>query len=166
MQIRYYFAASAAALSLATVMAAPAHAQETTSSIRGSVTGDGAPLAGAEVKIIHTPSGTTATTTTDTGVAADSTMNNDDSANTSEEVDMAAGDGLEGMVMNFDGTAKTFGLNENDKNYNVSVTDTTTYEGNATTADEFFGTDRNDANVSVEGEINGESLVASKITLN
>jgi hypothetical protein len=65
MQIRYYLAASAAALSLATVMAAPAHAQETTSSIRGSVTGDGAPLAGAEVKIIHTPSGTTATTTTD-----------------------------------------------------------------------------------------------------
>ncbi|MFX5693085.1 carboxypeptidase-like regulatory domain-containing protein, partial [Acinetobacter baumannii] len=60
-----YLAASAAALSLATVMAAPAHAQETTSSIRGSVTGDGAPLAGAEVKIIHTPSGTTATTTTD-----------------------------------------------------------------------------------------------------
>lgn len=110
--------------------------------------------------------GTTTTTTTDTGVAADSTMNNGDSANTSEEMDMAAGDGLEGMVMNFDGTAKTFGLNENDKNYNVSVTDTTTYEGNATTAEDFFGTDRNDANVSVEGEINGESLVASKITLN
>lgn len=110
--------------------------------------------------------GTTTTTTTDTGVAADSTMNNDDSANTSEEVDMAAGDGLEGMVMNFDGTAKTFGLNENDKNYEVSVTDTTTYEGGATTADEFFGTDRNDANVAVEGEIEGEKLVASKITLN
>ncbi|ALW89311.1 hypothetical protein [Deinococcus actinosclerus] len=110
--------------------------------------------------------GTTTTTTTDTGVAADSTLNNGDTANASEEADMAAGDGLEGMVMNFDGTAKTFGLNENDKNYNVSVTDTTTYEGSATTADEFFGTDRNDANVSVEGEINGESLVASKITLN
>jgi hypothetical protein len=65
MQIRYYLAASAAALSLATVMAAPAHAQETTSSVRGSVTGDGAPLAGAEVKVIHTPSGTVASTTTD-----------------------------------------------------------------------------------------------------
>lgn len=65
MQIRYYLAASAAALSLATVMAAPAHAQETTSSIRGSVTGDGQPLAGAQVRIVHTPSGTTSTSTTD-----------------------------------------------------------------------------------------------------
>lgn len=65
MQIRYYLAASAAALSLATVMAAPAHAQETTSSVRGSVTGNGTPLAGAEVRVIHTPSGTVASTTTD-----------------------------------------------------------------------------------------------------
>lgn len=65
MQIRYYLAASAAALSLATVMAAPAHAQETTSAIRGSVTGDGQPLAGAQVRIVHTPSGTTSTSTTD-----------------------------------------------------------------------------------------------------
>ncbi|MGQ3228904.1 MAG: carboxypeptidase regulatory-like domain-containing protein, partial [Blastomonas fulva] len=65
MQIRYYLAASAAALSLATVMAAPAHAQETTSSIRGSVTGDGQPLVGAEVRVIHTPSGTVASTVTD-----------------------------------------------------------------------------------------------------
>jgi hypothetical protein len=65
MQIRYYLAASAAALSLATVMAAPAHAQETTSSVRGSVTANGAPVANADVKVIHTPSGTVATTTTD-----------------------------------------------------------------------------------------------------
>lgn len=65
MQIRYYLAASAAALSLATVLAAPAHAQETTSAIRGSVTGDGAPLAGAEVRVIHTPSGTVSSSTTD-----------------------------------------------------------------------------------------------------
>lgn len=65
MQIRYYLAASAAALSLATVLAAPAHAQETTSSVRGSVTGDGAPLAGAEVRVIHVPSGTVASTVTD-----------------------------------------------------------------------------------------------------
>lgn len=65
MQIRYYLAASAAALSLATVMAAPAHAQETTSAIRGSVTGDGAPLAGAQVRVIHTPSGTVSSSVTD-----------------------------------------------------------------------------------------------------
>ncbi len=65
MHIRYYLAASAAALSLATVMAAPAHAQETTSAIRGSVTGDGAPLAGAQVRVIHTPSGTVSSSTTD-----------------------------------------------------------------------------------------------------
>jgi hypothetical protein len=65
MQIRYYLAASAAALSLATVMAAPAHAQETTSAIRGSVTGDGAPLSGAQVRVIHTPSGTVSSSVTD-----------------------------------------------------------------------------------------------------
>jgi hypothetical protein len=46
-------------------MAAPAYAQETTSSMRGTVTGDGAPLAGAEVRVIHTPSGTVASTVTD-----------------------------------------------------------------------------------------------------
>ncbi|PXW76417.1 carboxypeptidase family protein [Blastomonas natatoria] len=65
MQIRYYLAASAAALSLATVMAAPAHAQETTSALRGSVTADGQPLPGAQVRVIHTPSGTVSTSTTD-----------------------------------------------------------------------------------------------------
>ncbi|WP_017671686.1 TonB-dependent receptor [Blastomonas sp. AAP53] len=65
MHIRYYLAASAAALSLATVMATPAYAQETTSAIRGSVTGDGAPLAGAQVRVIHTPSGTVSSSTTD-----------------------------------------------------------------------------------------------------
>ncbi|MBM3929399.1 MAG: TonB-dependent receptor, partial [Sphingomonadales bacterium] len=41
-----------------------AAAQETTSSIRGTVTADGAPVAGAQVTIVNVPSGTTSTTTT------------------------------------------------------------------------------------------------------
>ncbi|HET9511197.1 MAG TPA: carboxypeptidase regulatory-like domain-containing protein [Sphingomonas sp.] len=41
-----------------------AAAQETTSSIRGTVTADGAPVAGAQVTITNVPSGTTNTTTT------------------------------------------------------------------------------------------------------
>ena len=42
-----------------------AMAQETTSTIRGSVTSGGAPVAGATVTITHVPSGTTSATTTD-----------------------------------------------------------------------------------------------------
>ncbi|UBV43399.1 hypothetical protein LAJ19_04075 [Deinococcus taeanensis] len=119
-----------------------------------------------------TDTASTDTTSTDTAAtetgtdASDSTMSNDDSATTSEEVDMAAGDGLEGKVTTFDGTAQTFGLSENDKNYNVTVSETTTFEGGATTAEEFFGTDRKDASVAVEGAVEGDNLVASKITLN
>jgi hypothetical protein len=41
------------------------HAQETTSSIRGSVTSGGSPVAGAAVRIVNVPSGTTSTATTD-----------------------------------------------------------------------------------------------------
>lgn len=42
-----------------------AYAQETTSSVEGTVTSDGQPVAGAEVRILHVPSGTTNTATTD-----------------------------------------------------------------------------------------------------
>lgn len=41
-----------------------AHAQETTSTIRGTVTDNGAPAAGATVTAVHVPSGTTTTATT------------------------------------------------------------------------------------------------------
>src|SRR5689334_2670625 len=56
--------------STAIVLAASAaHAQETTSSIRGTVTGAGAPVAGATVSITHVPSGTRSTAVTnDSGV--------------------------------------------------------------------------------------------------
>lgn len=133
-----------------------------------------------------TEDGTTVETTTDTtGVdnpvaegegavdnaedpGVDSTMTNDDDANMSEEVDMAVGDGLEGTVTDFDGTAQTFTLNENDANYAVTITPDTVFEGAATTAEEFFGTDRADASVAVEGEIDeaASTLTANKITLN
>ncbi|MVN87810.1 hypothetical protein GO986_13685 [Deinococcus sp. HMF7620] len=118
----------------------------------------------------------TTTDTTDTGEVADdaadpgadSTLTNNDDANTSEELDMAAGDGLEGSVTDFDGTAQTFTLNENDANYAVTVGPDTVFEGAATSADEFFGTDRADANVAVEGDIDeaASTLNATKITLN
>ena len=44
---------------------AAAMAQETTSSIRGTVTANGAPVAGAQVTILHVPSGTGSAITTD-----------------------------------------------------------------------------------------------------
>ncbi|GGO21363.1 hypothetical protein [Deinococcus humi] len=98
----------------------------------------------------------------------DSTLTNADDANASEETDMAVGDGLEGTVTDFDGTAQTFTLNENDANYAVTVTPDTVFEGTVTTAEEFFGTDRANANVAVEGEVDSSAntLTANKITLN
>ena len=65
MQLKYFLAASAASLSLACGLAAPVHAQETSSSVRGTVTSDSGPVAGAAVTVVHEPSGTTLNTTTD-----------------------------------------------------------------------------------------------------
>ena len=65
MQLKYFLAASAASLSLACGLAAPVHAQETSSSVRGTVTNDTGPVAGAEVTVVHEPSGTTLNTNTD-----------------------------------------------------------------------------------------------------
>jgi hypothetical protein len=53
------------AAAIALVAPAGAMAQETTSSIRGTVVAGGAPVAGATVTIVHEPSGTRSTTTTD-----------------------------------------------------------------------------------------------------
>lgn len=66
MKIKYLLAASAVSLS-ATAFTLPVavHAQETTSSVRGEVSSDGAPIAGANVTVTHTPSGTVQRTTTD-----------------------------------------------------------------------------------------------------
>ncbi len=64
MQIRYYLAAGVAALSIASMTATPAYAQETTSSVRGSVETANGPVGGATVTVVHEPSGTTATSTT------------------------------------------------------------------------------------------------------
>ena len=70
MQFKFFLAASAASVSLACGLAAPAHAQETSSAVRGTVTGDAGPVAGATVTVVHEPSGTTQSTTT----AADGTF--------------------------------------------------------------------------------------------
>jgi hypothetical protein len=53
------------AVAFAIVATTPAGAQETTSSIRGTVTADGKAVAGAKVIITHVPSGTRSTDTTD-----------------------------------------------------------------------------------------------------
>ncbi len=49
----------------ALVMPVSAYAQETTSTVQGTVTSDGAPVAGAEIVITHVPSGTVSRTTSD-----------------------------------------------------------------------------------------------------
>ncbi len=63
MQLKYFLAASAASLSLACGLAAPVMAQETTSSISGTVTSGGAPVVGAVVQIRDTETGATSTVT-------------------------------------------------------------------------------------------------------
>jgi hypothetical protein len=66
MNFRVFLAASAASLSLATVLATPVMAQETTSAIEGQVTGEsGAAFGGAKVTVLHVPTGTTSTVVTD-----------------------------------------------------------------------------------------------------
>jgi hypothetical protein len=65
MQMRYFLAASAAAITMATVVATPAYAQETTSSVRGTVESNGTPVADASVTVTHEPSGTVLRTATD-----------------------------------------------------------------------------------------------------
>ncbi|WP_397592407.1 carboxypeptidase regulatory-like domain-containing protein [Sphingorhabdus sp.] len=62
MQVRFYLAASAAALSVASVFATPAFAQQITSGIEGTVVDDaGAPVVGATVEVTDTRTGNTRT---------------------------------------------------------------------------------------------------------
>ncbi len=61
--MRIQFFASVAAVAI--VVPHAAYAQETTSSVEGTVTSDGQPVAGATVTILHVPSGTTNNATTD-----------------------------------------------------------------------------------------------------
>jgi len=61
--MRHYLGTSAVAV-LAIACASAASAQETTSTIRGTVTAADAPVAGATVTVTHVPSGTVTTTTT------------------------------------------------------------------------------------------------------
>ncbi|MFM7350427.1 MAG: carboxypeptidase regulatory-like domain-containing protein, partial [Erythrobacter sp.] len=66
MKLKYLLAASIVSLAATTTIATPAFAQETTSSVRGTVTDDsGNPVAGATVTVTHVPSGTVSTQTTD-----------------------------------------------------------------------------------------------------
>lgn len=68
MQIRYYLAAGVAALSIGTMTATPVQAQQITSGIEGSVSDEnGNPIAGAEVIITDTRTGSVRTVTTGSG---------------------------------------------------------------------------------------------------
>jgi hypothetical protein len=62
--LKILLAAGVASLGMTAAMVAPVQAQETTSSIRGTVTAAGAPVAGATVTVTHIPSGTTVNATT------------------------------------------------------------------------------------------------------
>lgn len=64
MHYRIFLAASAASVSLACGIASPVMAQETTSTIRGTVTNGGASVAGATVEIRNTATGATTTVVT------------------------------------------------------------------------------------------------------
>ena len=64
MQLKFFLAASAASLSITCGLAAPAHAQETTSTITGTVMSAGAPVAGASVQALDTATGATSSATT------------------------------------------------------------------------------------------------------
>ena len=64
MHFRHFLAASAASLTLACALATPVAAQETTSTIRGTVTSAGTPVAGASVEILNTSTGSRSTATT------------------------------------------------------------------------------------------------------
>lgn len=64
MQLRYLLAASVASISMAGALAIPAMAQETTSSISGTVTSQGAPVAGANVVVENASTGSRNTATT------------------------------------------------------------------------------------------------------
>ncbi|MBB3939413.1 outer membrane receptor protein involved in Fe transport [Novosphingobium fluoreni] len=63
MHLRYLLAASAASVSLAGALATPAMAQETTSTIAGTVLSDGQPVAGAQVEVLNTATGGRSTAT-------------------------------------------------------------------------------------------------------
>lgn len=66
MKLKYLLAASIVSLAATTTIATPAFAQETTSSVRGTVTDQsGSPVGGATVVVTHQPSGTSSRQTTD-----------------------------------------------------------------------------------------------------
>lgn len=66
MKLKYFLAASMVSIAATTAISTPVFAQETTSSVRGTVTDEnGNPIAGATVIVTHVPSGTASRQTTD-----------------------------------------------------------------------------------------------------
>ena len=71
MHFRHFLAASVASLSVACALSTPTMAQETTSTIRGTVTSGGSPVAGATVEILNGATGAKSTATTTAAGAFD-----------------------------------------------------------------------------------------------
>ncbi|MDO4262887.1 MAG: hypothetical protein Q4C67_01695 [Deinococcus sp.] len=115
-----------------------------------------------------TESSTTMTEDMASDATVSGTMANDDNANVADEVDMAAGDGIEGTVESWDATGRTFTMMEGDKSYTVMVDDNTQYmDGDqAWDVDGFYGEDRMGQDIAVEGEIDSatNTIMATKIT--
>ncbi|GHF94645.1 hypothetical protein GCM10017783_03360 [Deinococcus piscis] len=139
---------------------------KTTTSTTTTVASDTTTEVASETTTTEVASDTTTTVASDATVSG--TMANDDNANVADEVDMAAGDGIEGTVESWDATGRTFTMMEGDKSYTVVVTDATQYmDGEqAWDVDGFYGEDRMGQEIAVEGEVDSatNTITATKIT--
>ena len=107
MKLRYSIAASLMAISVATVIAVPAAAQQITSGIQGVVSSDdGTPLAGAEVSIVDTRTGATRTliTNADGAFRADSLVTGGPYT-VSANADGYEGQSVQNIAINLQGNA-------------------------------------------------------------
>ncbi|ADY27223.1 hypothetical protein Deipr_2093 (plasmid) [Deinococcus proteolyticus MRP] len=141
--------------------------EETTTAVASDTTTEVASDTSTET-VTSTDSSTTMTEDMASDATVSGTMANDDNANVADEVDMAAGDGIEGKVESWDATGRTFTMMEGDKSYTVIVNDNTQYmDGDqAWDVDGFYGEDRMGQDIAVEGEIDSatNTITATKIT--
>ena len=105
------------------------------------------------------------TDATGTGSTATGTTGTDSAATSGTGSSMDAGQAMNGTVTTLDGTGKTFAMDMGGQTYNVTVNDQTEFGGTSTSAEQFFGSDRAKASVSVEGDMTGQNIVARRITL-
>ncbi len=125
MQLKYFLAASAASLSMAVGLAAPAHAQEVTSGIQGVVVDDnGNPIQGAQVTLTDTRNGRTNTSSTSSqGGFNFRGLEVGGPFTVTVDADGYQGESAEGIVVNLsDTTALRFALASGDSEDVIVVT--------------------------------------------